>query len=377
MGRVGLAHLPLHGGKAPRWLFSRMTALSREIILAIVSEYGAIEVLKRMSDPVWFQAFGCVLGFDWHSSGLTTTSTGAIKEGMRGLEKETGLFIAGGKGKTSRKTPQEIESWGEKVNLPVDPAELVYASRMSAKVDSSAIQDGYQLYHHTFMFTTDGHWAVVQQGMNTDVRRARRYHWLSDSVKDFVDEPHSGIIAEKNEKNVLDLTAHDSRETRDVSSMIASEKPEKTIKLVKRLKEINLPARHDIIAKDLRPESLNRILVKTYEQQPKDFEQLLGIRGVGPKTIRAITLISEVVHGTKPSYTDPVKYSFAHGGKDGIPYPVNRPVYDRSIEVLRKAVRDAKIGQTDRMKAMKTLAFCENMITGKNEVRRLRGDPDV
>lgn len=357
MTRVGVAHLPLHYGKAPRWLFSRMTELSREIVLAITGEYGPEEVLKRLADPIWFQAFGCALGFDWNSSGLTTTVTGALKEGLRGLEKDIGLFVAGGKGKTSLKTPEEIERWASRVSLANNPADLVYASRMSAKVDNAAVQDGYQLYHHTFIFTKSGQWAVVQQGMNTENRWARRYHWLSDEVTDFVDEPHSGIISEHKEQSPLNMTAHQSSQARQISTAVAQDKPHKTIKTVERLKTLHLPTRHEILVKDLRPDSLSRVLLKTYEHQPHNFEQLLGIRGVGPKTIRALALISELVYGAKPSYADPVRYSFAHGGKDGYPYPVNREQYDKSIEVLRKAVNQAKIGRTEKLEAIRRLSL--------------------
>lgn len=357
MRRTGLAELPLHYGKCPKWLFQRMTALARALVQTIVHEYGAEELLRRLSDPIFFQSLGCALSFDWHSSGLTTSVCGALKEGIRGIETELGFFIAGGKGKTSLKTPEEIERWASRVRLAKNPADLVYASRLSAKVDNTALQDGYQLYHHAFIFTPNGRWAVVQQGMNTDSRRARRYHWLSDEVKDFVDEPHSGIISEHKEKTPLDMTAHQSSQAREVSAEVAKEKPKKTIKTVEHLKELRLPTRHEIFIKDLKPDTLNRILLKTYEQQPHNFEQLLGIRGVGPKTIRALALISELVYGAKPSYTDPVRYSFAHGGKDGHPYPVNREQYDKSIEVLRKAVNQAKIGRTEKLDAIKRLTL--------------------
>lgn len=357
--KTGVAYLPLHYGKAPKWLFSRMVELAREIIIAITSEYGAQEVLKRLADPIWFQAFGSVLAYDWHSSGLTTTTTGAIKEGIRGLEEDLGFFVAGGKGRTSLKTPDEIQRWAERVSLARNPADLIYASRLSAKVDNTALQDGFQIYHHAFIFTREGKWAVVQQGMNTENRWARRYHWLGDNVKDFVDEPHSGIMSEHKRKNPLNMVAHQSSKARKISAELAKEKPAKTITVVERLKEIKLPARHEIFFRDLRTKNLNRILLKTYEQQPQDFEQLLGIRGVGPKTVRALALISELVYGAKPSYTDPVRYSFAHGGKDGHPYPVNKAQYDKSIEILRKALMEAKIGRTEKLQALKRLVSTE------------------
>jgi uncharacterized protein len=348
--RTGIAHLPLHQGKAPRWLFERMVKLAREITIVIVSEYGPQEMLRRMSHPYWFQAFGCILGFDWHSSGVTTTLCGALKEGIKGLEKDLGLYVAGGKGRTSRQTPSEIKNWGELISLNPEP--LVYASRMSAKVDTSAVQDGYQLYHHVFLFTADGSWAVVQQGMNETTRYARRYHWLGEAVSDFVNEPHSAILSETSGET-LNLVASESDPARTTITEIATtEKPEKLLSEMKHLQTLELPRRHQIYVQDLHPDSLSKILISTYERQPHDFEQLLGLSGVGPKTIRALSLISELVHGVVPSYRDPARYSFAHGGKDGIPYPVDKTTYDQSIELLRKAIGRAKLDITEKKAAM-------------------------
>jgi hypothetical protein len=330
-----------------------MVKLAREIAIVIVSEYGPQEMLRRISHPYWFQSFGCVLGFDWHSSGLTTTLCGALKEGITGLEKDLGLYVAGGKGRTSRRTPSEIEHWGEQISLNPEP--LVYASRMSAKVDSSAIQDGYQLYHHVFLFTNDGSWAVVQQGMNETNRYARRYHWLGETVSDFVNEPHSAILSETRGET-LNLVASESDPARTTIAGIAvTEKPEKLLSDMKQLKTLELPRRHQIYVEDLHPDSLRKILVSTYERQPHDFQELLGLSGVGAKTIRALSLISELVHGVAPSYRDPARYSFAHGGKDGIPYPVDRPTYDKSIELLRKAIGKAKLDITEKKAAMNRL----------------------
>jgi hypothetical protein len=351
--RTGIANLPLHYGKAPRWLFERMVPLAREITIAIVTEYGPEEVLRRLSHPYWFQAFGCVLGFDWHSSGVTTTLCGALKEGIKGIEKELGIFAAGGKGKASRQTPAEIETWGEKI--PLDPSPLVYASRMSAKVDSAAVQDGYQLYHHTFLFTSRGAWTVVQQGMNETNRYARRYHWLGEAVKDFVDEPHAAILSEV-KGETLNLTASESRPARTTITSIATEEiPEKVIGDIKRLKTLSLPAHHQIYTRDLHPESLSKIILSTYERQPQDFEQLLGLSGVGVKTIRALSLITELIHGVAPSYRDPARYSFAHGGKDGIPYTVDRKTYDQSIELLAKAINNTRLGISEKQRAFSRL----------------------
>ncbi|MBI2852866.1 MAG: DUF763 domain-containing protein [Chloroflexi bacterium] len=352
--RTGIANLPLHGGKAPRWLFDRMVKLAREITIVIVTDYGAEEMLRRLSHPHWFQAFGCVLGYDWHSSGVTTVLCGALKEGVKGLERDLGLFVNGGKGRTSRKTPSEIESWGER--LSVDPSPLVYASRMSAKVDSAAVQDGYQLYHHTFFFTSGGNWAVVQQGMNDANGYARRYHWLGAGVSSFVNEPHSAILS-AGRGSALNLVASESAPAREtVTRIAAGQKPESTIADLKKLTTLTLPARHYLTTEDLRPDSLSKILLSAYEHQPRDFEQLLGLQGVGPKTIRALSLISELIRGVAPSYRDPARYSFALGGKDGIPYPVDKTTYDRSIELLATAVNRAKLDLSEKREALGRLA---------------------
>jgi len=355
--KTGIAHLPLHYGKAPPWLFDRMVKLSREITIAIVTDFGSEEMLRRLSHPYWFQAFGCILGFDWHSSGVTTTLCGALKEGIKGLERDLGLFIAGGKGRTSRRTPSEIEVWGEKVSL--NPAPLVYASRMSAKVDSSAVQDGYQLYHHTFLFTPSGSWTVIQQGMNEVTRYARRYHWLGEAVSSFVNEPHSAILSEA-KGQALNLVAQESNPARTTIADIATQqKPHDILANLKRLKTLNLPSHHPIGVHDLHPDSLSKILLSTYERQPHDFEQLLGLSGVGPKTIRALSLISELVYGVAPSYRDPARYSFAHGGKDGIPYPVDRKTYDQSIELLKKAIHKTKLGIREKNETLNRLSRLE------------------
>jgi hypothetical protein len=352
--RIGVANLPLHYGKAPRWLFDRMVKLAREITIIIVSDFGAGEMLRRLSDPYWFQAFGCVLGFDWHSSGVTTTLCGALKEGIKGIERDLNFYVAGGKGKTSRKTPEELDHWGQLIS--VDSTPLVYASRMSAKVDSAAVQDGYHLYHHNFFFTGDGSWAVVQQGMNEANHFARRYHWLSESLASFVNEPHSAIQSEARGK-ALNLVAAESNPVRVLMpEIVNNEKPEKVLADLKRIKTLTMPAHHYLGTEDLHPDSLVKILVSTYERQPEDFETLLGLEGVGAKTLRALSLISELVYGVAPSYRDPALYSFAHGGKDGIPYPVDKKTYDRTIEILGKAVNRAKLGLQDKKEAMSRLS---------------------
>lgn len=278
--RTGVANLPLHYGKAPPWLFQRMSKLAREITIFIVTDFGPTEMLRRVSDPCWFQAFGCVLGYDWHSSGVTTTVCGALKDGLHGLERELGLFVAGGKGRTSRKTPAEIEDFGPAIS--VDPAGLIYASRMAAKVDNSALQDGYQLYHHTFLFTDKGQWAVVQQGMNEVNRYARRYHWLGETVADFVCEPHAAICSE-GRGEVLNLVANESAPARTaITSIATAQSSEAILSDIKRMKTLDLPRRHQILVEDIHPDRLSKGFSVIYERQPKGFEGLLGLEGVGP-----------------------------------------------------------------------------------------------
>ena len=353
--RTGFAHLPLHGGRAPAWLFSRMVRLSREMLGHIVADRGAPEVLRRLSDPFWFQAFGCVLGFDWHSSGVTTTVCGAVKEAIRGNETDFGFYAAGGKGATSRKTPAEIASACEK--LSVDPTALVYASRLSAKVDSAAVQDGYQIYQHAFFFTPSGDWSVVQQGMSDATGMARRYHWLSSSLESFVEEPHEAVCCDATtSRESWNFVARESEPARSAAAALARERPEETLKVLRGLPVLDLPRHHDIREEDVAGRYLPKILLKTWEQAPKDFERLLGIEGVGPKTLRALGLAAEVLFGSPVSTRDPARFSFAHGGKDGHPYPVDRSVYDRTISVLHNALDRSKIDHGEKVAALRRLA---------------------
>lgn len=322
----------------------------------MVIEFGPSEVLDRLSDPYWFQALGCVLGFDRHSSGLTTTTCGAIKEGIKDLEGELGIFACGGKGGASRKTPDQIRANADTHSVDIDAEALVYASRMSAKVDSSAVQDGYQVYHHAFFFDRTGKWAVVQQGMNEATGWARRYHWLSTGVTDFVCEPHKAVCSDKKTENPLNMVASEADSSRQVSTEIACDNPDKAVKEIKRVRELVLPGRHDIRRADITPAYLARILAKTYEQQPRGFEQLLGMQGVGGRTVRALAMIADLVYGAPMCRRDPAACSFAHGGKDGIPYPVDKPNYDRSIEVVKKAVERAKLGNKETADALRRLS---------------------
>ncbi|HVO88358.1 MAG TPA: DUF763 domain-containing protein [Casimicrobiaceae bacterium] len=353
MSRTGFAHLPLHGGKAPRYLFERMVPLSREIVIFIATEFGRQEVLRRLADPYWFQAFGCVLGFDWHSSGLTTTVCGALKEGLRGAERELGLFAAGGKGATSRKTPAEITSACERIGR--EPAPLVYASRISAKVDSAAVQDGYELYHHSFFFTESGHWCIVQQGMNDATAMARRYHWLSDEVHDYVSEPHAAICCDSTAQT-LNLVAAESASVRSASAELAAQKPDVILGALGHLPLLDMPRRHHVDVTDINPRYLEKILLRTYQTAPANFEALLGIEGVGAKTLRALALTSELIYGHRASRADPARYAFAHGGKDGTPFPVDRTTYDQTIAVMRHALNAAKVNRSEKVAAFRRLA---------------------
>jgi hypothetical protein len=331
-----------------------MVLLSREILTHIVEEYGAREVLRRLSDPFWFQAFGCVLGFDWHSSGVTTTVCGAVKESLHAPGFEWGLFATGGKGAASKKSPVQIADVCDRLGR--NPDRLVHASRTAAKVDNAAVQDGYQLYHHVFFFTASGDWSVVQQGMNDATSTARRYHWLSENVTSFVEEPHEAVCCDARGET-LNLVASESADVRRASTELAGLPPETTLRAVEKVPELRLPARHLLFPEiDVDSRYLSKILLKTYERAPENFETLLGMEGVGPKTLRALALASELIYGTPVSTRDPARFAFAHGGKDGIPFPVDRPTYDKTIGILRRAVDRARIDRSERVNALKRLA---------------------
>src|SRR3954452_18887657 len=351
--RTGTATLPLHGRKAPPWLFQRMTRLAREIVVFLAEEFGTDDILWRLSDPYWFQAFACVLGFDWHSSGVTTTATGALKQAVRGMEHELGLYVAGGKGATSRRTPGEIRAACERLGR--DPAPLVRASRTSAKVDNTAVQSGHQLYHHSFVFTAAGDWCVVQQGMSDESGTARPYHWLGERVASFTEEPHAAVCDDR--RGVLvNFVAGESDAAREAVVQIAAADPGETIATLEHAGDLVMPRRHELKLADVNPRYLDRILLKTYERPPRDFEELLGVHGLGPKTLRALALVAELVYGSSASTRDPARYAFAHGGKDGTPFPVDRRTYDRTIEVLNGALNQAKVDRSERVKAFRRLA---------------------
>lgn len=351
MYKTGIANLPLHSGKAPQWLFKRMVCLAKAILELMIIELGQRQLLCRLSDPFWFQSLGCVLGFDWHSSGVTTTVTGALKEALKDSGTELGFFAAGGKGSVALRTPQEIIHYAEKTGF--EPENLIYASRLSAKVDNVALQDGFNLYHHTIFFTKEGHWCVIQQGLNQQTLTARRYHWLSIKLKSFVEEPHTAVCCDiKTEP--LNFVSKEACQLRQSTVFLSKQKPEVVLTEVKKV--LILPRRHNIVTSDINPQRLYKTLLKTYENQPEDFEKLLQIKGVGAATLRALALTAELVYGTELSFTDPARYSFAHGGKDRTPYPVNKRVYDKTIEIFEKAIKEAKLGRQDKLLALKRLA---------------------
>ncbi len=353
--KTGTASLPLHGGKCPAWLFVHMKALSAAIIEVIIEDFGSSEVLRRLSDPYWFQALGCVVGFDWHSSGVTTTVCGALKEGLNDISPRAGLFLAGGKGRTARNTPLQIQAAADKHPLNCDVSKLIYASKMAAKVDSAAVQDGYQIYHHFFVFTDQGEWAVIQQGMNEEVQQARRYHWLSSSINDFTEDPQSAICCDCRGET-LNLVARDNWDVRSLSSEMIKAHPETLLRELKliadKMPALDMPQRHSIP----RTAYLNKSLYAAYEQQPRNFEELLQIKGVGPGTLRALCLVAEVAYGVKPSYADPVRYAFAHGGKDGFPFPVNEQDLENSYHTLRRALQRSRTGHGEQLQALRKLA---------------------
>jgi len=380
----GIATFTLDTGKCPKWLYERMVKLGREMVWLIAREYGPDEFIKRIGDPVWFQSLGTVLAFDWNASGLTTILTAALKGAIRGNEKNLGIFICGGKGKTSRKTPDEIKNWGGTLSLPSPRVNnLVYNSKMAAKVDSALIQDGFQIYHHSFFFSKNGAWAVVQQGMNTQNQSARRYHWYSGKITDLVCEPHSGIISQR-KTNTLDLTAKKSQATRDISAELARgtcQNLMKDIEILRRHssdlsqmaalkhKEDKITLlhlenreffRHPVMLEDFsKSRYLEKILSRVCDVKPDSYEKLLSMEGVGPKTMRALSLVSEVIYGAKPSYEDPARYSFAHGGKDGTPYPVDREAYDSSISFFSRLVHKMRLPHSDKRKILNRLGSKE------------------
>lgn len=389
--RTGIATVPLDWGRCPRWLFERMTRLGRGICVAIVEEFGPEELLKRLSDPAWFQSLGCVMGFDWNSSGLTVTTMGALKEAVRGMETDLGFYVCGGK-RVSRKTPEETIAWGQKLGWNEQKTgELVRASKMAAKVDSALVQDGFSIYAHNLIFTASGKWAVIQQGMNVDAQKARRYHWLSDGVKDFDIEPHSGIASDARLKP-LNLTAKESQKNKAIAADLVKEAPAAFLKDFQKLAAQNsktmpcvsspagsnlgtqgrLPGFvdmelnnvefhwHPVASEKFDLKRLKKTVEKAHSSAPQNFLQLLAGEGIGPKTIRALSLVAEIVYGAKPSYDDPARYTFAVGGKDGTPFPVDRATYDKTLAAMERGIIASKSGAKEidaAKRRLETIAY--------------------
>jgi hypothetical protein len=373
--RTGAADLPLHGGRVPAWLATRMAALGRVMTEAIVLHFGRDEFLRRMSHPFWFQSFGAVMGMDWHSSGITTSVIGALKRGLAPLQDELGIYVCGGRGRHSRQTPEELVRIGDRTG--VDAQSLVRASRLVAKVDSAAVQDGFDLYLHAFITTADGHWCVVQQGMNERRREARRYHWLSENLESFVDSPHAAIDG-RNVGSIINLADARAERNRRAGLELVRAGPDRTISVLRRWRDagnaaldlfpelsvseekeaiphLQMPARHHIEASDVVLKRLHGVLAAAADRGPQDFSELLLTPGVGARTMASLALVAEVLYGAPSRFSDPARFSLAHGGKDGHPFPVPLNVYDRTIGVLKTAVEQAKLGRSEKLAALARL----------------------
>ncbi|MCW4031102.1 MAG: DUF763 domain-containing protein [Candidatus Bathyarchaeota archaeon] len=367
MHRTGVASLPLHYGKAPVWLTVRMRKLAKEIATVMIEEQGTTKFIQRLSDPYWFQALGCVLAYDWHSSGVTTVVTGILKNALS--PEEHGIAVCGGKGKTSRKTPSEIANVGKKFGFSEQTIKtLTYTSKITAKVDNTAIQAGYQLYHHSFLITKDEKWSVIQQGMSNQDRTARRYHWLSDNTTSYVVEPHNIIVGDVKREKALNMTAKASEGARKVSVDLAKEHPNKIVRLFEATRPLHqrslqewVPVaivnrfRYSFGALHMPRRICWETMKRVYEFQPKDYEEFLSLKGVGPATVRGLALVAELVYGERPSWTDPVKFSFAYGGKDGVPFPVNRRAMDKSIQLLQESVQASSINSKEKSWSLRRL----------------------
>lgn len=362
MKKIGIAELPLHYGRCPPWLFQRMKKLGKAIVEIIVYEYGKDELLKRLADPYFFQSLGCVLGYDFHSSGVTTTVCGALKEALK--SEEIGVCVAGGKGKISLKTPEEIEKLAESLGLATRKIEgLKYASKMAAKVDNAVLQDGYQLYHHVIIFTEDCKWTVIQQGMCTEDKTARRYHWLSSKVKSFVEEPHSGIATQKLKDVVLNMIAKKSKEARKTSVDLVRGKVSHLKKDFILLKKTHQKSLLHFFEKPIEiptylkmPKNVNwKALEEAYDFQPKNYEELIGIKGIGPATVRGLALVSQLIYGKEVSWKEPIRYSYAYGGKDGVPRPVDKKAMDESIKTLKAFIEQARLKNKEKLSALRRL----------------------
>ncbi len=357
----GRAHLPLHSGHVPKWLYTRMEQIGLAITELIIAEFGTSGFISRMSDPFWFQALGCVMGMDWHSSGITTSVIGSLKHAVNPRSSSLGLYICGGRGTYARKTPSELQQLSNRFSF--DPAPMVTASKLTAKVDNNCLGDGYQIYLHSFIIDRDHHWAVVQQGMNTDEKMARRYHWHGETVASFVDEPHNGIVGH-HEGEIMNLTDHRSEDSRDAVVDFLNQHPDRQVKELIALgfpvkrnlqRELFMPEHHDVRPADVDAGRLGAVLAAAYERQPKNLQESLLIPGVGPRTVQSLALVSEVVYGKPNRFSDPARFSFAHGGKDGHPFPVPLKTYDESISILQKAVNQSKLGNSEKAESLRRL----------------------
>jgi hypothetical protein len=392
MKRAGSADLPLHGGRVPKWLGERMTRLGAVICEAIVLHYGRDELLRRLAHPFWFQSFGCVMGMDWHSSGITTSVIGALKRGLNPLSKELGIHVCGGRGSHSRRTPDELLSVGERVGL--DGEALARESRLVAKVDSAAVQDGFDLYLHGFVVAEDGKWTIVQQGMNGQTRTARRYHWLSEGLRSFIDEPHTAIEGQ-GQGNIVNLTDRRAARSRDgqldllrtlgpdgvVDEFAALEG--RDVQAAPRqptLPHLVMPAHHDVREGDVILRRLHGSLAAAADRGPRDYADLLAVPGVGARTVRALAMVAEVVHGAPCRFADPARFSLAHGGKDRHPFPVPLKVYDETIGVMKSAVQRARLGRSEELGALSRLddqaRHMERYVTGPSLKEFVAGELD-
>lgn len=391
--RSGYADLPLHTGTVPKWLADRMMRLGTLIIEALVLKYGKKEVLIRLSDPLWFQSLGAVLGMDWHSSGITTSVMYALKRGLNRRAKELGIVVCGGRGKYSRRTPEELQILADMTGM--DGNKLINCSKLAAKVDGTALQDGFQLYQHNFILSDQGDWTVVQQGMNVSEKKARRYHWSSEKLRSFVENPHTGVTGE-NQGLILNLTDINASSTRSKILSLTQENPDRIIRevtkmggseslqlelfddaeknknppsnqnnlsnewqktqiLIKNDRNLVMPSHHEIRAEDVDLKRLGAVLATAYESENTDFESLLLTPGLGPRTLQSLTLVSEVIYGTPSRFTDPARFSFAHGGKDGHPFPVTTKIYDESIRILGESIEESKMGYSEKSECLARL----------------------
>ncbi|MBN9295227.1 MAG: DUF763 domain-containing protein [Flavobacteriia bacterium] len=353
MKRSGSADLPLHYGHVPPWLAERMAKLGKAVVEEILADQGKNALLSKLSDPFWFQSLGAVMGMDWHSSGITTSVMGALKRSINPFTKEFGIFICGGKGKQSRNTPNELLRFAEINGLAAQ--DLIRSSKLSAKVDNTAVQDGFQLYQHHFIVSDEGQWTVIQQGMNDNSSTARRYHWHSPSVRSFTEEPHTSIYG-ANQGNILNLTDKMAQPLKAAMMEVTTENPDKMLSEISKIRHLVMPGHHDVKAKDVDLKRLGAVLWLAQEKNVSNFEELLLLEGLGPRTLQSLALVSEVIYGQPSQFKDPARFSFAHGGKDGHPFPVPTSVYDETIDTLQRAIQKSKLGQRDKIQAIQSLS---------------------